>query len=902
MDPKKFNELNKEAVQLNEALLGISATMNEVAQRAARATGDTEKSFKTQSNQAEKLAKKLEGMSKEELKGLKKNKELRQDLVKLEGEMIARRAKMEVLQDRIKELYKKGTEAAIEEADALSDVLATMQEQNSIAGEVRAKFEEIADTVEEIESINPFKTLSEVVNDVPILGKVMKNMSAAAEEFDSHMKDGESRMSAMLKTSKSIGSDLLKGFMAFAVGSAVDGVKRLDENAVNLEKSLNMGTKEAINFQKSLIETTNSIPGLTAAHLNESLRQANEALGTTAVMSTDTLATFATMTKQMGMAADEAGKLNQFTLATGQNFQDFTNEAIGSVKILNLQNDTQLDYKDILKDINGISNAVKLSTQAQGRNLAEAAYQAKKMGLSMSELDGIAGGLLDFEQSIANELEAELLLGKDLNLEKARAAALDNDLVTLGEELQKQGITQEKFANMSRIEQESIAKAMGMTRDSMADMFVKQSAITALGGKQGDDVQALLKAKMDQIMLIEDEEKREAALAALKKETGMAEMVDKQRAQTLAEKAQEAQIKMADNLAKAMPTDAIVAMKDGMDRLNQSMDKIAIAIGLLAVAIGGVKVAGLIKRLGKIKGSLNGIKSAGDDMAKGLMNNVDEVGKAASQSADVASDAAKATKAASSTAKGADMAGDAAKATKTAASGGKGFFGKAFDFVSNTASKAKKAVGGALDAVNPMSYIKKFFKGGGGIGKLLKKLPGIGALIAPAIAAFEISQAAGSGGNPQDVGAATLEALGSLGGGALGAVLGSLIPVPVVGTMLGGLAGDYIGRMVAGLVAENMDMSGLGNLAINTFGGQEDIEMAEGMAADFISRPGQPIQKFRPDDIVIGATNPLGGGGGDERTVQLLERLVSAVEKGGVINMDGNKVGTVLGMTSYRTQ
>ena len=116
------------------------------------------------------------------------------------------------------------------------------------------------------------------------------------------------------------------------------------------------------------------------------------------------------------------------------------------------------------------------------------------------------------------------------------------------------------------------------------------------------------------------------------------------------------------------------------------------------------------------------------------------------------------------------------------------------------------------------------------------------------------------------------------------------------------MAGDYIGRMVAGLVAENVDMSGLGNLAINTFGGQEDIEMAEGMAADFISRPGQPIQKFRPDDIVIGATNPLGGGGGDERTIQLLERLVSAVEKGGVINMDGNKVGTVLGMTSYRTQ
>ena len=79
-------------------------------------------------------------------------------------------------------------------------------------------------------------------------------------------------------------------------------------------------------------------------------------------------------------------------------------------------------------------------------------------------------------------------------------------------------------------------------------------------------------------------------------------------------------------------------------------------------------------------------------------------------------------------------------------------------------------------------------------------------------------------------------------------------------------------------------------------------EIAPEMAADFISRPGQPIQTFRPDDVVIGGTNPMGGGGDDGRTIELLERLVAAVEKGGVINMDGNKVGTMLGMSSYRTQ
>ena len=45
------------------------------------------------------------------------------------------------------------------------------------------------------------------------------------------------------------------------------------------------------------------------------------------------------------------------------------------------------------------------------------------------------------EESIAAELEAELLTGKQLNLDNARAAALKGDMVTLAEELNAQNIT-----------------------------------------------------------------------------------------------------------------------------------------------------------------------------------------------------------------------------------------------------------------------------------------------------------------------------------------------------------------------------------------------------------------------------------------------------------------------------
>ena len=71
--------------------------------------------------------------------------------------------------------------------------------------------------------------------------------------------------------------------------------------------------------------------------------------------------------------------------------------------------------------------------------------------MELSQVDAIADSLLNFEQSIANELEAELLLGKNINLEKARQAALNNDLATVAKEIAEQAGTSAEFAAMNRL-------------------------------------------------------------------------------------------------------------------------------------------------------------------------------------------------------------------------------------------------------------------------------------------------------------------------------------------------------------------------------------------------------------------------------------------------------------------
>jgi len=158
---------------------------------------------------------------------------------------------------------------------------------------------------------------------------------------------------------------------------------------------------------------------------------------------------------------------------------------LGQAKALNLANKTAINEKALLESIAKTSKGILISFAGQPRKLAEAAYEAKKVGLNLEEVKGIQDSLLNVESSIAAEFEAEVLTGKQLNLERARYYALTNNIAGLAKELGAQGITQAKFGNMNVIQQEAVAKAMGMSRDQMAGMLMEQAAISKLSSLEG---------------------------------------------------------------------------------------------------------------------------------------------------------------------------------------------------------------------------------------------------------------------------------------------------------------------------------------------------------------------------------------------------------------------------------
>ena len=104
---------------------------------------------------------------------------------------------------------------------------------------------------------------------------------------------------------------------------------------------------------------------------------------------------------------------------------------MAQAQISAVQNGVLLNEKELLKGIKDVSAATTLSFGKNPKLIAEAVATAKSLGMELSKVEGIADSLLDFESSISAELEAELLLNKDINLEKARQAALNNDLATV---------------------------------------------------------------------------------------------------------------------------------------------------------------------------------------------------------------------------------------------------------------------------------------------------------------------------------------------------------------------------------------------------------------------------------------------------------------------------------------
>mgnify|MGYP003111318009 CR=1 FL=1 len=113
-------------------------------------------------------------------------------------------------------------------------------------------------------------------------------------------------------------------------------------------------------------------------------------------------------------------------------------------------------------------------------NVAKAAIAAKKLGVEFNSIVEAGRSLLDVETSIEKEMEASVLIGRELNLNAAREAALRGDHLTVTKELTKQVGSLEEFQSMNVIQQQALADAMGMSVGEITNIMGNQDKLNDL--------------------------------------------------------------------------------------------------------------------------------------------------------------------------------------------------------------------------------------------------------------------------------------------------------------------------------------------------------------------------------------------------------------------------------------
>jgi hypothetical protein len=356
----------------------------------------------------------------------------------------------------------------------------------------------------------------------------------------------------------------------------VDGAFKADTQITQLGKSLGISYKSAYAVRQEFVayarNTRDSF--INTDRLIKAQAELSEQLGIAVQFSGEELANFSRLTEIVGLTAQEASSLVKFSAAAGMESKEYVSNVRVAAFYAQQANKVHISDKELLSTVSKLSAGILTKFQNNPKAIAEAVIQAKKLGTTLEQVDKTAESLLNFESSIQSELEAELLTGRQLNFERARAAALTGDQATLMEEMAAQAGSLAEFQDMNVLAQESLAKAFGKSREEMADMLMKQEAVNKYG-----DAAAQLNAEQ-----LEDMQRRNMTAAEY------LEMVDQQR--SAQEQFNDLVTKLQDTLVNLAAGPLAVVLKTFTDILDTA-GLIYPIIGAIAGLIAGKMVMGI---------------------------------------------------------------------------------------------------------------------------------------------------------------------------------------------------------------------------------------------------------------------------------------------------------------------
>lgn len=198
---------------------------------------------------------------------------------------------------------------------------------------------------------------------------------------------------------------------------------------------------------------------------------------------------------QLGIAENDSAKFLKTMSGIGNTTVASQKGMIGFAK--SMSNAAGVPLPAVIKDVAEASDDIRIFTGRSAENLVKGAIQARQMGTTLQNMANSAKKMLDFQTSIADEMEASVLLGRDVNFEQARNLAYRKDIIGANEEILR--ITKQiDFDAMDPYQAEAFAKASGKSVQELQEMLQADKEIEYIR-REGTVEQKAQLEKMEQM-------------------------------------------------------------------------------------------------------------------------------------------------------------------------------------------------------------------------------------------------------------------------------------------------------------------------------------------------------------------------------------------------------------------
>lgn len=350
------------------------------------------------------------------------------------------------------------------------------------------KIRDFADSFKEIYNISDALAIKlketkdlegEILKSAEKYNEIAKKKNIIVSSIFSKFKDLNEIGGSLINTIKNLSDPSFA--LLTTIGLAADRFSRLDTGAQKFREETGLLVEQTTSINNNVRAISRDMLqfGIGIDEANNAAKALTDVFGDQFMASNKQNLEYVSLMKaNIGVSEEDSSKLLNNFMGIGKMSQETSRYL--SAQVISLSKAVGLPINKVMKELATISGDTIALLRGSVTQLIKATVESHRLGISLAVVGAAGSRLLDFQTSIRDEMEASVLLGKDLNLQRAREFAYAGNLTDLAKEQVRIINEVGDATKLDFFQQKALANALGLSVEEMNKMRAKQQELKDL--------------------------------------------------------------------------------------------------------------------------------------------------------------------------------------------------------------------------------------------------------------------------------------------------------------------------------------------------------------------------------------------------------------------------------------